>query len=86
MRFDPVYVTYFKTNRRRIADSPELLAFLRAAYAVPAVRATTNLRHIKMHYFSSHPTLNPYGVIPVGPNTLADLTAAHGREQLPIAA
>eukprot|EP00937_MAST-01D_sp_MAST-1D-sp2_P003246 g3246.t1 len=64
VRFDPVYVTYFKTNRRRIADSPELLAFLRAAHAVPAVRDTTNIRHIKMHYFSSHPTLNLYGVIP----------------------
>lgn len=64
VRFDPVYVVYFKTSSKRIADFPHLLRFLRACYAIPEVKATTNLRHIKMHYFSSHPTLNTYGIIP----------------------
>lgn len=64
VRFDPVYVTYFKTNLKRIEDYPQLLAFTRRVYGIPAVKATTNLRHIKMHYFTSHPTLNIYGIIP----------------------
>ena len=37
---------------------------VRRCYAIPEVKATTNLRHIKMHYFSSHPALNTYGIIP----------------------
>mmetsp|Transcript_21788 Transcript_21788/g.25944 ORF Transcript_21788/g.25944 Transcript_21788/m.25944 type:complete len:341 (+) Transcript_21788:99-1121(+) len=64
VRFDPVYVTYFKTSGNRIRDYPCLLRFLRDCYSIPEVKATTNLKHIKMHYFSSHPTLNTYGIIP----------------------
>ena len=30
MRFDPVYVVYFKTNVKRIADYPNLVNFVRA--------------------------------------------------------
>lgn len=64
VRFDPVYVVYFKCSGARIADMPNLLAFVRRCYAVPEVRATTNMRHIKMHYFTSHPSLNRYAIIP----------------------
>lgn len=44
---------------------------------VEPVRRATNIKHIKMHYFTSHPSLNTYGIIPAsnGP----DLGAAHGR-------
>lgn len=31
------------------------------------IRESVSLDHIKTHYFSSHPRLNYYGVIPVGP-------------------
>ena len=64
VRFDPVYVVYFKTSAKRIIDYPHLLRYLRLCYAIPEVKATTNMRHIKMHYFSSHPALNTYGIIP----------------------
>ena len=64
VQFDPVYVTYSKTSGKRIRDYPCLLRFLRDCYSIPEVKATTNLKHIKMHYFSSHPTLNTYGIIP----------------------
>jgi len=66
VRFDPVYIVYFKTGLKRLSDFPHLLAFVRACYAIPAVKASTNIRHIKMHYFSSHPTLNTYGILPEG--------------------
>ena len=64
VRFDPVYVVYFKTSLKRIADFPHLLRFMRDCYAVPAVKESTNMRHIKMHYFTSHTDHNIYGIIP----------------------
>jgi len=76
VRFDSVYHTYFKTNLRRIQDYPALLRFLRAAYAVPAVKRTTNMRHIKMHYFTSHPHLNPFGIIPGGQGPALEIARA----------
>jgi putative glutathione S-transferase len=64
VRFDPVYAVYFKTSYKRIQDFPHLLKFVRKCYSIPAIKETTNLKHIKMHYFTSHPTLNTYGIIP----------------------
>jgi len=77
VRFDPVYTCYFKTNEKRIADFPNLLGFVRDVYSRPAIRRFINIKHIKMHYFTSHPHLNTYAVIPThdGP----DLNVAHGR-------
>jgi putative glutathione S-transferase len=59
-----VYHTYFKTNLKLVADYPALLAFVRACYALPAVKQCTNIQHIKMHYFTSHTNLNTNGIIP----------------------
>merc|ERR1711956_147267 len=64
VRFDPVYVVYFKTSHKRIADFPNLLRFVRKCYSIPEIEASTNIKHIKMHYFTSHPILNTYGIIP----------------------
>lgn len=64
VRFDPVYVVYFKTSLKRIADYPRLLEFTRRVYAIPEIKASTNMKHIKMHYFTSHCALNTYGIIP----------------------
>jgi len=65
VRFDPVYITYFKTSQKRIADFPHLLKFVRKCYSIPEMKASTNIKHIKMHYFTAHPSLNTYGIIPV---------------------
>jgi hypothetical protein len=27
-----------------------------------------NLTHIKRHYYESHPTINPTGIVPLGPD------------------
>merc|ERR1712166_41335 len=80
-RFDPVYVVYFKTNSKRLSEFPNLLGYVRDIYSMEAVKSSLNLKHIKNHYFTSHPSLNLYGIIPVG-NHSADLTVAHGRERL----
>ncbi len=80
LRFDPVYVGHFKCNIRRIADYPNLSGYLRDLYQQPGVAETCNLLHIKNHYYGSHKTINPTGIIPVGP--ALDLDAGHGREGL----
>ena len=66
-RFDAVYVGHFKCNIRRLVDYPNLWAYARDLYAWPGVSKTVNFRHIKGHYYMSHPTINPTGIVPVGP-------------------
>lgn len=67
VRFDPVYVGHFKCNIRRIADYPHLSAYLTLLFKVEGVGATVDFGHIKRHYYQSHRTLNPTGIVPVGP-------------------
>ncbi|MFP5450521.1 MAG: glutathione S-transferase family protein, partial [Thermoleophilia bacterium] len=80
LRFDPVYVGHFKCNIRRIADYPALSGYLRDLYQVPGVAETVDFDHIKRHYYVTHRTINPTGIVPVGP--AIDLDAPHGREGL----
>ena len=67
VRFDAVYVGHFKTNLRRIADYPHISRYLQTLYHFPGVAATVNLDQIKTHYYVSHTTINPTGVVPAGP-------------------
>lgn len=67
VRFDPVYVTHFKCDRKRIVDYPNLNGFLKEIYQLPGVAETVNMAHIRHHYFRSHPTINPHGIISIGP-------------------
>ena len=80
VRFDAVYVGHFKCNLRRIADMPNLQGYLRELYQLPGVAETVNMAHIKRHYYESHGTINPTGVVPAGPEL--DLDTPHGRERL----
>ena len=80
MRFDPVYVGHFKCNRQRLADYPNLSGYLRELYQLAGIKETVDMDYIKAHYYGSHRTINPTGIIPVGPET--DLTQAHGRDRL----
>jgi putative glutathione S-transferase len=80
LRFDPVYVGHFKCNKRRLVDYPNLWAYTRELYQVPGVAETVNLHHIRHHYYGSHKTVNPTGIVPKGPEI--DFTAPHDRERL----
>ncbi|MBB4229227.1 glutathione S-transferase family protein [Rhizobium mongolense] len=83
-RFDAVYVGHFKCNIRRIEDYNNLSGYLRDLYQTPGVKETVNLRHIKEHYYRSHRTINPTGLVPAGP--ALDLDRLHGRAKLADAA
>jgi len=78
VRFDAVYVGHFKCNLRRIADFEQLSGYLRDLYQQPGVAATVDFDHIKRHYYMTHGSINPTGIVPAGP--LLDLEAPHGRE------
>jgi putative glutathione S-transferase len=80
IRFDAVYVGHFKCNLRRIADYPHLSAYTRDIYQHPGIAGTVNFQHIKNHYYQSHATINPTGIVPAGP--IQDFTTPHGREGL----
>ena len=67
IRFDAVYHGHFKCNRQRLVDFPELWDFTRALYQIPGVAGTVRLDQIKTHYYGSHRTINPTGVVPKGP-------------------
>ena len=70
VRFDAVYVTHFKCNVRRIMDYPNLSEYVKRLYNYPGVKETIHFDHIKNHYFKSHKTINPYGIVPKGPTEL----------------
>lgn len=78
IRFDAVYVGHFKCNQKRIADYPALSGYLRELYQISGIAETVNFDHIKTHYYASHPTINPSGIIPLGPEQ--NFTLAHGRD------
>ncbi|MDJ0936767.1 MAG: glutathione S-transferase family protein [Kiloniellales bacterium] len=77
LRFDPVYHGHFKCNLRRLVDYPNLWDYTRELYQVPGVAKTVNLHHIKQHYYASHRSVNPTGIVPRGPEI--DFSAPHGR-------
>jgi putative glutathione S-transferase len=80
LRFDPVYVGHFKCNIRRIVDYPNLWGYLRELYQIPKVAETVNFKHIKRHYYQSHKTINPTGIVALGPKL--NLSEPHGRERI----
>lgn len=67
LRFDPVYHTHFKCNRRLISQMPNLWAYVKRLHDVPGVADTIDMEHIRNHYYWSHTSLNPHRIVPVGP-------------------
>jgi glutathionyl-hydroquinone reductase len=82
VRFDEVYVVYFKTNYKKIEEYPNMMNYCRELYQM--MQTAINMDHIKTHYFTSHPTLNTYGIIPRGPNVVQKLLQPHNRDRFPI--
>ncbi len=68
LRFDVVYVTHFKCNRKRISDYKNLSRYRRQLFQLAAIQSTTDFDHIKRHYYYSHESINPFRIIPVGPD------------------
>lgn len=78
LRFDSVYVGHFKCNLKRLIDFPNLWAYARDLYQWPGIKETIDMDHAKNHYYQSHETINPTGIVPLGPIVNWDLP--HNRE------
>ncbi len=66
IRFDAAYHGLFKCNLRRIADYANLTRYLHRMLSTPGIAETVSIDHIKRGYYSIE-SLNPTGIIPVGP-------------------
>ena len=67
IRFDAVYVGHFKCNLRRLQDYPALQRYTEHLYGLPGFQDTVRFDHIKDHYYQSHRSINPTGIVPAGP-------------------
>jgi len=71
---------HFKCILRRIADYPNLSGYVRDLKQQHGVAAAVTMEHIKNHYDTSHETVNPSRVVPMGP--VIDYSAPHDRAEL----
>jgi len=81
IRFDAVYFGHFKANKKRIEDYPNLANYLRELYQFPGIAETVDFSQIKTHYYGSHKTINPTGIIPKGPEL--NYLRPHDRQRFP---
>ncbi|WP_435147921.1 glutathione S-transferase family protein [Halobaculum sp. P14] len=81
VRFDHVYHTHFRCNRRAVHEYPNLWEYTKDVYQTPGVAKTVNVDHITRHYYKSHADLNPKRLVPTGPDI--DFSAPHRRDSLP---
>ncbi|WP_445635895.1 Glutathione-dependent reductase [Nostoc sp. DSM 114161] len=80
-RFDSVYYSLFKCNRRRIRDYENLGAYLRDLYQLPGVADTCDVETVKRDYYGNLFPLNPGGIIPDGPD-MSYLNQPHNRDRI----
>ena len=80
VRFDPVYVGHFKCNLRRVRDYPNLWEYLCDLYQQPGIAPTVDIPYTREHYYRSHTSINPTGIVPIGPEI--DYSQAHDRARL----
>ncbi|OPL33032.1 glutathione s-transferase, partial [Mytilus galloprovincialis] len=77
IRFDMVYVGHFKCNKKRIVDYPNIWGYLKDIYQTAGISETVDPQHIMCHYQQSHTSINPYGIVSIGPDI--DFNEPHGR-------
>ncbi|MFP5070103.1 glutathione S-transferase family protein [Pseudonocardia nantongensis] len=80
-RFDAAYHGHFKANRHKLTELPVLWAYARDLFQTPGFGDTIDIEQIKQHYYGVHRSVNPTGVVPLGPDT-ANWLDPHGRAEL----
>lgn len=76
IRFDAVYHTHFKCNRKLIAQYPAMHRYMAKIYRLPGIAETVDMDQIRYHYFYSHRHINPTAIVPRGPDVVAALHEA----------
>jgi glutathionyl-hydroquinone reductase len=81
VRFDAVYHGHFKCNRSKLSEMPVLWAYARDLFQTPGFGDTIDFEQIKQHYYGVHRTINPTGIVPVGPDP-SNWLDPHNRAEL----
>jgi len=81
VRFDNVYHTHFMCNVQYVREYDNLWPYLRDLYQTgvadrregtsserTSVAQTVNMDHITEHYYTTHPDVNPHGIVARGPD------------------
>lgn len=79
VRFDSVYHTHFKCNVNLLVQYENLYHFMLELYQMTGIAETVNHAHIKRHYYASHLSINPHGIVPIGHQQ--NWLIAHGRDK-----
>src|SRR5690349_10427354 len=80
LRFDAVYYIHFKCSVRRIVEYAHLWPYARDLYQQPLIADTVRFDEIRRHYYRTHPSINPSGIVAVRPD--GDFAAPHERARL----
>ena len=80
IRFDAVYHVHFKCSLRKLVEYRNLWPYLRDLYQWPGIRETVSFDEIRAHYYGTHGTINPTGIVAVMP--AADLDEPARRDRL----
>jgi putative glutathione S-transferase len=77
LRFDAVYNIHFKCSLKRIVDYANLWPYARDLYQTPGIAETGRFDDIRRHYYLTHGSINPSGIVAVRP--VGDWEEPHGR-------
>ena len=80
VRFDAVYAVHFKCFLQRLSEYEHLWPYLRDLFQQPGIAETVRFDQIRAHYYGTHPSINPTGIVALQPR--GDFWAPHGRERL----
>ena len=72
------YAVNFKCNKKLLREYPNLFNYTKDIFQVPGVSSTINIDHIKRGYYSIA-AINPFGIVPIGPNI--DYSSPHDRDR-----
>ena len=78
VRFDEVYVVYFKCAKKSLREYKNIPGYIRDVYQTPGIKPSVDMWHIKTHYFTSHPVLNANAIVPVSNEW--DVNEPHARD------
>jgi putative glutathione S-transferase len=80
LRFDAVYQIHFKCSLRKLIEYRNLWPYTRDLYQWPGIAETVSFEEIRLHYYRTHPMINPAGLVALQP--LASFDEPPGRESL----
>ena len=79
IRFDCVYYSHFKCNKKSVMNYSNIWGYLRELYQYPGISETVDFLQIKQHYYVTQTDINPSGIVPVGPLDI-DFGSSHDRD------